>query len=185
METSVNWTLMTDTADSGVNIREAEVDDVAAIHRIYNHYVTRSVATFAMIEEAIEDRHGWFQIHMQEDLPIVVIEDGKGQVFGWASVSRYSGRCAYRQSVEASVYLAPEYVGRGYGSLLLDTILEQAAGRHYHCVIALICTENEGSIHLFKSRDFEQVGILREVGRKFDRWLDVMILQKLLPGQTG
>jgi phosphinothricin acetyltransferase len=62
--------------------------------------------------------------------------------------------------------------------------VQLAAKGGYHCVIAKICTENEGSIHLFKSRNFEQVGILREIGRKFDRWLDVMILQKMLSGQT-
>jgi phosphinothricin acetyltransferase len=177
METSK--TTLASLHQPDVKIRHAGDADVQDIHNIYNHYVSNSVATFAISEEALEDRHVWFQIHQQNRLPILVAENQSGKILGWASLSTYSTRCAYKNTVETSVYLDSDYLGRGYGSKLLDAIIKQAAEKGYHCMVALICTENDPSVKLFRSRNFEEVGILKEVGFKFERWLDVIILQKL------
>jgi phosphinothricin acetyltransferase len=166
--------------DKQMNIRQAVADDVVDIHQIYNQYVLNSTATFAVVEEHLEERRDWLQSHLRDFYPVLVAENGEGKIVGWASLSRYSGRCAYKHTAEASVYLAPEYIGRGYGGRLLDSIIVRAKERDFHSLIAVVCTENDASIVLFRSRNFEQVGILKEVGRKFDRWLDVMFLQKML-----
>jgi L-amino acid N-acyltransferase len=162
-----------------VDVREAKPSDVVTIHTIYNQYVKDSTATFAMVSETLADRQSWYESHVRNNMPVFVASvDGKA--IGWSSVSTYNSRCAYSQSAEVSVYLAPEHLGKGYGSMLLDVVVAQAANRKLHCLIAQVCTENTASVALFKSRQFREVGILREIGRKFDRWLDVLLLQRLL-----
>lgn len=160
-------------------IRPALEQDIPVIRDIYNYFVSNSTATFATAEESLDERKEWFTSHQNNALPIVVAEHD-GHVVGWASFSYYHQRCAYRQTVEISFYIHHQYVGRGIGSLLAEDLLRRARSNGYHCVVSLVCSENESSIALLKKFDFETVGVLREVGRKFDRWLDVTLLQKLL-----
>jgi len=161
-----------------VNVRLAKRSDVLTIHNIYNQYVAESTATFAMVAETLADRQGWYEAHRRKNLAVLVAELD-GQTIGWASVSNYNSRCAYSQSAEVSVYLAPGHLGKGYGGQLLDAVVQQAEEHGFHCLVAQVCTENLASIALFKSRGFTEAGILKEIGRKFDRWLDVQLLQKL------
>ncbi|HEY9716476.1 MAG TPA: N-acetyltransferase family protein [Trichormus sp.] len=167
-----------------VVVREAKPSDVVTIHTIYNQYVKASAATFAMVPETLADRQSWYESHVKSNMPVFVASvDGKA--IGWSSISTYNSRCAYSQSAEVSVYLEPGQLGKGYGSLLLDAAVAQSAKRDIHCLVAQVCTENTASVALFKSRQFREVGILREIGRKFDRWLDVMLLQRLLGTETS
>lgn len=167
-----------DTALS-VSIRPAAESDIKSISDIYNYFVTRSTATFADTEETIEDRKVWFANHVANKLPVLVAElDGK--VVGWASLSFYHQRSAYRQSVELSFYIHHEFLGRGIGRQLTEKLIPCARENGYHCILSLVCSENDASIALLKKFEFEAVGDLKEVGRKFDRWLDVTILQKML-----
>lgn len=174
----------TQASVGSVEVRAAKPSDVVTIHTIYNQYVHGSTATFAMVKETLADRQSWYDAHVRNKLPVVVAAvDGKA--IGWASISTYNSRCAYNQTVEVSVYLDPSYLGKGYGGLLLDDVVAQAAKLKVHCLIAQVCTENTASVALFKSRQFREVGILKEIGRKFDRWLDVVFLQRLLPPENS
>lgn len=160
-------------------IRGAEERDVARISEIYNQSVLRSTATFDLVEEKIEARLRWFQEHQAEALPVFVIEKDSS-VIGWASLSYYHSRCAYRQTVEPSIYVDASYRKHGYGKQLMNRLMTAAAEKGYHAIVALICSENEASIKLAQDYGFEIVGRLKEVGYKFDRWLDVSLLQKVL-----
>jgi L-amino acid N-acyltransferase len=106
--------------------------------------------------------------------------DDRGEVLGWASLSRFSPRSAYRFTVENSIYIRHDVLGKGIGRALLNDLLERAAGLALQQVIAIICTEHPRSIDLHRRAGFVQVGHLKNVGFKFDRWLDVVYLQRAL-----
>jgi|LakMenEpi03Aug12_release.lakeMendotaPanAssembly.Ray.scaffolds.fasta_scaffold160334_2 L-amino acid N-acyltransferase YncA len=162
-----------------IAVRPAVGSDIAAIRDIYNYFVSNSTATFATAEETLEERIAWFVAHETNKLPVIVAECD-GRVVGWASLSFYHQRCAYRQTVEISFYIDHEYVGRGIGKQLTQSLIESAREHDFHCVVSLVCSENDASIALLKKFDFETVGVLKEVGKKFDRWLDVTLMQKML-----
>ncbi len=165
---------MTDIA-----IRPAEPRDAAAISRIYNQAVLHTTATFDTEPEALESRERWLAAHADPRHPVLVAETD-GEVVGWASLSSWSERCAYAASVEASAYIDEAWTGRGIGMRLSETVLEAGRAAGVHAVLSRICTENEASLAMARRLGFTQVGVLHEVGRKFDRWLDVAMLEKLL-----
>lgn len=164
---------------STVSIRRAEKKDIEAIRDIYNYYVSRSTATFALTEDSEEERNSWFQQHQDKQLPVIVAENG-GRVVGWASLSYYHSRCGYKQTVEPSLYVLHEYCNRGLGRRLTKELLKAAKERGYHCIVSLVCSENKTSLSLLKKFGFEERGELKEAGRKFDRWLNVTIMQLML-----
>lgn len=166
---------------SNATIRPAEQRDLPAIVEIYNHYVRTSSATFDTNDQTLDERRQWFDNHEKAGLPVFVAEEN-GNVIGWQSLSFYHSRCAYKQTVESSTYIAPSYHGKGLGRRLLETAIEAASQRGFHCIVGLISSENANSIELVKKCGFEVIGTLKEVGFKFDRWLDVTIVQKMLRG---
>lgn len=166
-----------------VLIREAILDDAQPLSSLYNFYVKSSTATFAVQEETAEERRAWLLHHEARKMPVFVA-DLNGRVLGFASVSPYHDRCAYAGTCELSVYVDPNCLGKGLGKALIDRLMEHCRTR-YHAVLALICSENDASLKLFASRGFKQVGRLQEVGYKFDRYLDVSILQLILPNSNG
>jgi len=172
--------MSTDTStDIDFQIRAATRSDLAAINEIYNYYVSRSTATFALREDSLDDRSRWFDAHRANDLVILVcLIDG--QTIAWGSLSPYSQRCAYKTTLELSIYIHHEFTGRGIGRKILDQLIREARQRKCHALLSLVCSENEASIALFGKAGFEPVGLLKQVGRKFDRWLDVSILQRTL-----
>lgn len=167
-----------------VDIRDAREADVEAMCSIYNYYVVNSVVSFDTSEQAHEDRLKWLEHHQEEKLPVLVA-DSNGKILGWASLSYYHSRCAYRSTVEFSIYLDHKAVGKGLGKAMLAALIERAEAGGYHCIVGLICSENETSIRLSQSFGFEVVGELKEVGRKFDRWLNVTFVQKILTGDSN
>lgn len=160
-------------------IRNAEVADLRAISDIYNHYVLASTATFATSAETLDERVDWFEDHLRSQLPMVVMEAG-AEVIAWGSLSFYHSRCAYRNSLEPSVYVHRDHVKKGLGRAMMSRLIELARERDGHCLVGLACSENEPSIRMSESLGFKRVGELREVGYKFDRWLDVTMLQLML-----
>jgi phosphinothricin acetyltransferase len=161
-------------------IRLATEADLPAINAIFNHYVLHSTCIWVSEPETLEGRRAWFAAH-DEDHPATVAEEG-GEVVGWASLSPYNSRCGWRHTVEDSIYLRHDRLGRGIGSRLLDDLLGRAARRGVHAVIAAICADQPASIRLHARHGFVECGRLREVGFKFGRWLDAVYLQKLLGG---
>src|SRR5690348_6782429 len=104
----------TNTETVPETLREAAFADLEAVRNIYNHYVTTSTATFDMEDQTIEQRREWFRQHQRENLPVIVAEVD-GRVVGWASLSYYHTRCAYRTTVEFSLYLDPKFHRKGIG----------------------------------------------------------------------
>ncbi len=162
--------------DPQVRLRLASAADADAINRIYNFYVLTSTATFEIEPVTLEERLDWLARH-GERYPVLVAESGD-TVVGWSSLSPFHPRPGYRHTAEDSVYIDDAWRGRGLGRLLLSHILDHARLLGYHAVIARIGdSDNAASRSLHASQGFELVGIEREVGYKFDRWLDVVIMQ--------
>lgn len=162
-----------------ITIRPATRSDAAAIARIYNQAVLHSVATFDTVPETVQAREQWLDEHASPRHPVLVAEAG-GEVVGWASLSSWSDRCAYATTVEISTYIDEEWRGKGIGPALSKAVLAAGAEAGVHSVLSRICTENGPSLSMARSLGFTEVGVLHEVGRKFDRTLDVMMLEKLL-----
>ena len=160
-------------------IRPAVRADASAMAAIYNQAVLRSTATFDTEIETTEDRERWLEEHAQPQHPVLVVERD-GRIVGWASLSRYSARCAYEATVEASTYIDESETGRGLGTALSEALLEAGRAGGVHAVLARICTENTASLAMTRKLGFFEVGVMREVGTKFGRSLDVMMLERLL-----
>jgi phosphinothricin acetyltransferase len=162
-----------------LTIRPAVPGDAAAMAAIYNQAVLRSTATFDTEIETAEARAAWLAEHTAPQHPVLVAERD-GRVVGWASLSRYSSRCAYISTVEASTYIDESETGRGLGTALSEALLEAGRAGGVHAILARICTENVASLGMCAKLGFFEVGVMREVGTKFGRSLDVMMLEKLV-----
>ncbi len=159
-------------------IRLATPADLPAINAIYNHYVACSTCTYQEEPSTIDERAAWFAAHGAEH-PITVAELG-GDVVGWASLSRFHPRSAYRRTVENSVYVRHDVHRRGVGGALLADSIERAAALGHHTILALIDAGQAGSIALHARFGFAEVAHLRQVGFKFGRWLDVIYMQRMV-----
>ncbi len=152
--------------------------DAPAINSIYNHYVRTSTATFDVVETNLDQRLAWLRSHGDDHPVLVVARDG--EVVAWGSLTRWASRCAWRHTVEVSTYVDPAAVGAGIGPLLLTELVKVARERGHHAVIAQISADNEPSLKMGARAGFERVGTLREVGRKFDRWIDLAMLELIV-----
>ena len=157
-------------------IRPALPADAGAISAIYNHYVRTSTCTFQEEPEGVADRLAWLERHQGAHVALVAEEPGGG-IAGWASLSPFHARSAYRFTVEDSIYLRDDCRGRGLGKLLLGRLMDAGRAGGFRNVIAIICAEQEASIALHRRAGFREVGRMPQVGRKFGRWLDVVHLQ--------
>ncbi len=160
-----------------MTIRRATINDLAAITEIYNDAIVMTVATFDTTPKSHAEQKVWFESHGPK-YPVVVGELD-GIVIGWASLSPYSDRCAYSDTAEVSVYVAENHRGKGFGRKILGEVIKLGHASGLHVLIARIAEGNEKSIHLFETMGFAHVGVLREVGRKFGRLLDVYMMQRI------
>ena len=160
-------------------VRAASEADAAGILEIYNAAVTTSVDTFDLVPRTLDQQVSWIRDHAGAHPAVVVIDDG-GTVLGFGSLSPYRPRPAYATTVEDSVYVAESARGRGIGRALLADLVRLAREHGFHSVIGRIVGHNEVSIGLHRACGFAEVGTEREVGRKFNRWLDVVVMQLLL-----
>ncbi|HZA76984.1 MAG TPA: GNAT family N-acetyltransferase [Acidimicrobiales bacterium] len=166
---------------SPVTVRLARLDDAEATRRIYNAEVTASTATFDLVPRSFEQQRDWLTARSGAHA-VLVAEDEADGVVGFASLSPWRDRPAYATSVEDSVYVHPGHQGRGIGKMLLSELLEVANAHGFHAVFARIVGGHEASIKLHEACGFEVVGTEHEVGRKFGRWLDVVVMELLLGG---
>jgi len=160
-------------------IRSATLNDIPAITEIYNEAILYTRNTFDTIPKTEADREEWYQPHMPT-FPILVAAD-ENEVVGFASVSRWSDRPAYGRTVIASEYIRQDYRGQGIGKALLNALLEAAYAAGYHSVMGNVYAGNEVSRRMVESLGFRTVGLLKEVGYKFDEWLDVYLVQHMKP----
>jgi L-amino acid N-acyltransferase len=162
-----------------VQVRLANGDDAEAIRGIYNREVTGSTVTFDLVPRSLADQRTWLEAHAGAH-PAVVAEDDEGDVVGFGSLSPYRSRPAYSTSVEDSVYVRHDQRGAGVGKVVLAELVRLAEVHGFHAVFARIVGGHEASIALHRGCGFALVGIEREVGRKFGRWLDVALMQRLV-----
>jgi phosphinothricin acetyltransferase len=159
--------------------RLAELRDAEATRAIYNLEVLETTVTFDLVTRTLEEQEHWIEQHSGGHPAIVAVDDA-GSVSGFASLSPFRPRAAYAPTVEDSVYVHREARGRGVGELLLRAILALGADHGFHSVMARIVGGHDTSIALHRKCGFEEIGCEREVGRKFGRWLDVVLMQRML-----
>jgi phosphinothricin acetyltransferase len=160
-------------------IRPATEADLEAIRAIYNYYVAHSTCTYQIEPDTVEERLAWFRSRDLARHPITVAE-ADGEVIAWASLSRWNARAGYLRTAEASVYVHHERQRRGLGKALLLDLVERGRAGGLHAIIGGASSDQHASLALQLALGFEVIGTFREVGRKFDRWLDVTYTQLLL-----
>jgi len=161
-------------------IRPSRDEDIAAITTIYNHHVLHGTGTFEIDPPSATDMAARRADVLGKGLPYLVVEE-EGQVLGFAYGNWFKPRPAYRFSAENSIYLAPGVAGRGLGRLLLDALCVQAEAAGVRKLIAVIGdSANAGSIGVHRSAGFTHVGMIKSCGWKFDRWLDIVLMEKSL-----
>ncbi len=161
-----------------VHIRPAAVSDLDAINAIFNHYVAHSTATFEIEPMSAARRRAWWD-ERHTRYPIVVAQSQKS-VVGWACLSPFRPAAGYSCSAQNSVYLSPDWCGRGLGRRLMEELLRPERTVGLHTIIAGISADQTPSIRLHARLGFVQVAHLHEVGFKFGRRLDVVYMQKML-----
>lgn len=159
-------------------VRDAGVNDINDINEIYNYEVLNGVATFDTIPKTYEEREEWLVGHNAK-YPCIVVEKN-GKALAWGSLTQYSPRKAYAGTCEISIYVHQDYRGQGLGKVIIKELLDRAKNNGIHVILSRVAGENEGSKKLHVSFEFELVGILKEVGYKFDRYIDVNFYQKLI-----
>ena len=164
------------TSGDAVTIREATAADAADLLAIHNEAVRTTTAIWDESEVDLADRSDWLTGRLSAGLPVLVAEVD-GVVAGYAAYGPWRERSGYRHTVENSLYVLASHHRRGLASALFDALLARARGAGVHRMVAMIESGNTVSIDLHTRRGFQVVGRLPEVGRKFDRWLDLTILQ--------
>jgi L-amino acid N-acyltransferase len=159
--------------------RLVEPRDAEAIRAIYNVEVLESTVTFDITPRSLADQQVWIAEHSGGHPAIVAVDDAE-TLLGFASLSPFKPRAAYAPTVEDSVYVHRDSRGRGVGEVLLRGIIRLGTDHGFHSVVARIVGGHEASIALHRKCGFEEIGSEREVGRKFGRWLDVVLMQRML-----
>lgn len=164
-------------------VRPATAGDAEQIRAIYNHEVLTSAATFDLVPRTLDDQRQWLATRSGAFAALVAVDldaAAGSEVIGFGALSPYKERAAYRTSVENSVYVRADRTGQGVGRLLLDELLGVAAAGGFHTVFARINSTGTASVALHTSCGYRHVGVEHQVGRKFGRWHDVVVMQKML-----
>lgn len=168
------------TAGPDASVRDATVSDMAAVATIYGPYVETSVSTFEQTAPDVPEMERRFARLTAKGLPFLIAEIAE-QPVGYAYAGLYRSRWGYRHTVEDSVYINKAHVGLGIGRLLLSTLIDRATELDFRQMIAVIGdSENVASIALHSQLGFKAIGALPATGRKFDRWIDTVLMQRPL-----
>jgi L-amino acid N-acyltransferase YncA len=164
-------------------VRRATTKDATALAAIYNHYVAHTIVTFE--EEPVRpgDMAGRIKEILKAGLPWLVGQAEDGPVLGYAYASRWKSRCAYRHSVEATIYLHPDAAGRGLGTQLYTALIGELRQLPIHGIIGGVALPNPASVALHEKLGFRKVAQFQEVGWKFGKWIDVGYWELILPLQ--
>lgn len=160
-----------------LSVRPATPDDLPAILAIYNDAVLTSTAIWNWSVADLENRRAWFDARALQGYPILVADEGDGAL-GYASFGDWRPFDGYRHTVEHSVYVARSARGRGLARALIVALLGEAAIRYKHVMVGGIAADNEASLALHRRLGFVETARMPEVGRKFDRWLDLVFVQR-------
>lgn len=160
-------------------IRDARIEDLPVILDIYNEVILNSTAVYCDDPVTLEERMSWFEGRRKLGYPVLVA-DVDGQVAGYSSFGDFRSFPGYRFSIEHSVHLAPAFRGHGHGAALVEALFPAARTLGKHVMIAAVDAANAGSIRFHERLGFSEVARMPEVGYKFSRWLDLVMLQKMV-----
>lgn len=160
-------------------IRPAQSRDLPAITEIFNEAVVGTTASYALDPVTVDDRRAWFERLTGAECPVLVLEDD-GEVIGYASYAQFRPLAGYAHTVEHSVYIRSGRRAAGGGRMLMLALLDYARGRGVHVMVGVVDGSNEDSLAFHRKLGFVESGRLPEVGRKFDRWLDVVFMTQVL-----
>jgi len=164
-------------------IRDAQTRDLPQILAIYNDVIATSTAVYATEPTSLAERGDWFEQRRGRGFPVLVAVEGEA-VVGFSSFGEFRGAWSgYRHSVEHSVHVRADARGAGVGRALVEALFPLAAALDKHVMIGAVDAANAGSIRLHERLGFARVAHFREVGRKFDRWLDLVFLQRFLDAE--
>lgn len=162
---------------SEIKIEIARFEDVSAIQAIYAYHVLNGLGTFEETPPTIEDMEKRFNKIIADGFPFLVAKLAD-KIVGYAYASHFRERSAYRFTVEDSIYIDSQYLGSGVGSMLLKELIVSCKQRGYLQMLALIGdSNNSGSVNLHKRHGFELTGIMKNVGYKFEKFVDVVVMQ--------
>ena len=161
-----------------VTIDDANEADLPAILAIYNDVVATSTAVYSETPVTLDDRLAWFRGRRAQGYPILVARGA--DVVGYASFGDFRAWPGYRFTVEHSVHVRADRRGRGIGSMLVEALIPRAAALGKHVILGGIDADNAASIRMHERLGFERTAQLKQVGRKFDRWLDLVFMQRML-----
>lgn len=166
---------------SGILVRPAGGADLPAIRDIYNHYVRTSPATFDLEPVSLENRRAWMAHYADSGRHRLFVAEAEGAIAGYATSGKVREKPGYLVSIETTVYVHPEHLGRGIGKLLYGAIFDALEGEDVHRAYAAIVLPNPASVALHIGFGFKPAGLFREIGRKFDRYWDVQWFERPLP----
>lgn len=154
-------------------IRKAKIEDLKELLEIYNYEVKNGVATLDLEEKTLDEWERWFYAHNVDNHPLFVAEI-EGDIAGYASLSSYREKEAFKTTVELSIYIGKKYRKQGIASALMKFIIEEAKkDERTHTVVSVITSGNEASEKLHKKFGFEFCGTIKEVGIKFEKYRDI------------
>ena len=162
-----------------VTIRPATFNDVTAILDIVNYSILHTTANYNYDIQTIEVQNKWFEDKQLHHFPVIVAESN-GQVIGYGTYGTFREKIGYQYTVEHSVYVAEKYTGKGIGKLLLQELIQLAKTQGYHTMIGAIDADNLDSIAFHKKFGFVECGIIKEAAFKFNKWLDLLVMQLII-----
>lgn len=170
--------------DAAIAIDDLVEADLPALLAIYNDVIATSTAVYSDQPTTLEERRDWWQARQRQGYPLLAARDESG-VVGFATFGDFRSWPGYRHTVEHTVHVRADRRGQGIGSALVRALLPRAAALDKHVMVGGIDAANTGSIRMHERLGFVQAATLREVGRKFDRWLDLMFVQILIERPPG
>jgi L-amino acid N-acyltransferase YncA len=166
-----------------VRVRDATYDDLPALRALFNALIPTTTVAWRDHEATADEMASWFEQQHADGHPVLVA-DHDGAVVGYTCWSTFRGGPrfpGYRHTVELTVHVDEGHHGQGVGRALLERLVDEAARRDVHALVAAVDADNAGSIAFHRSLGFAEVARMPEVGRKFDRWLDLVLLQRIVP----
>jgi phosphinothricin acetyltransferase len=162
-----------------IQVRNATGQDLPRLLEIYNDIILNTTAVYDYEPHTLDMRRQWWEAKKSQGFPVFVAEEQE-KILGFSSIGPFRAWAAYKYSVENSVYVAEEARGMGVGKLLIPPLIDAAKRLGLHTIIAGIDATNVASLRLHRSFGFEEVAHFKEVGWKFERWLDLKFLQKMI-----
>jgi phosphinothricin acetyltransferase len=160
-------------------IRQATANDLPTLLEIYNHIILTTTAVYDYEPHTIEMRNKWFKEKQEKQFPVFVAEKNN-KIVGFSSYGTFRAWEGFKYTVENSIYVASDCRGQGIGKLLLPPLIEAAANQNIHAIVAGIDATNLTSIALHEKYGFKKVACFKEVGFKFDRWLDLVFMERII-----